>query len=39
MSEKQISIKILAPKYWQDNKSFKFIQIEINGQVYDFNEC
>lgn len=38
MSEKQISIKIFAPKYWQDDKSFKFIQIEVNGQVYDFNE-
>lgn len=38
MSEKQISIKIFAPKYWQDDKSFKFTQIEVNGQVYDFNE-
>ncbi len=38
MSEKQISIKILAPKYWQDDKSFKFTQIEVNGQVYDFNK-
>ncbi len=38
MSEKQISIKIFAPKYWQDDKSFKFVQIEVNGQVYDFSK-
>lgn len=38
MSEKQISIKIFAPKYWQDDKSFKFVKIEINRQIYDFKE-
>ncbi len=38
MSEKQISIKIFAPKYWQDDKSFEFTQIEVNGQVYNFKE-